>query len=117
MRWMGHDRRLVGLLAIAVGVSLVWGVGFGLIAGGALFGLSGVEPRPWLEEARVRWRRGWTRLRVLAARVPRQTAAVALVGLGAFALPVGLTLAAGTWAGLAAAGGLFLLGGVALGWE
>lgn len=117
MRGMGHDRRFVALVVIAAGVSVQWGIGFGLIVGGVLFGLSDLEPRPWLTGVRARWRRGWGSLRLAARGMPRRTTAAVLVSAAAVLLPVGALLAAGVWAALVAAGGLALTAGVALGWE
>jgi uncharacterized membrane protein YqaE (UPF0057 family) len=110
------ERKLLALVLVGAGVWVQWGPGFALIVLGVLLAWSGVEAetvRAWSR----RPHRVWERSRDLAVAMPRRTIATVLIVAAIVLLPIGSALAAGTWTGLIALGGLALGLGVALAWE
>lgn len=103
--------RVVGLALVALGVGVIWGVGFGLIVAGAGVWVVGVE----LPVAMARDR--WLRARTAVAAVPRRAASIAIVTLGLAAFSVGLAFWFTPFVMLAIAGPAATVAGVALGWE
>lgn len=109
-------QRMIATLFLVAGVAMVAGVGWGLLAAGALLWFRDDRAEAWVRDrvARVRAWYGRTVERLRAA--PRRMVSGVTMGAGLVTAPVGVAAIAGVGAGVLAAGAALVGFSLLLGW-
>lgn len=107
------ERRVLALVLIVAGIWVQFGPGWALMVAGVGVALSGIDAPAVVERTQHYWSRATAPLH----RHPRRASAAGLMSSAVVLVPVGLGLAFGIWAALAAAGTLSGVIGAVLGWE
>jgi len=103
-------RRIAAITFATVGIWLLAGPGWSLLALGVLVEVGWPRERAeWLEAAKQRALGVWPKIRAM----PQQISGASAVVAGVVFLPTGAGLALGVWAALLVLGGLLLV----LGWQ